>query len=579
MAYTSKIRLSNFNSLNEYSRISFLKVFADDTECTIESISSDIIGNIADVIIDNNTEIVIPKSIHNYIEIEFTASIYVERFIYVQLRTHSQEKYWLQTFDIYYDHNDTDDWRKYMTAGLYIYPGADTLTSLPSFSAGALAKTIKWSNVLGTVNGAVSELETDVLINHNTTATSWLAQTNLATNEGKWCIEIYTTKNTAPLVFDFFLEETRVSTAYNFPLYVPAYRSIGVFSVQNSLWYNNGVSWGDRTANHTTLLPDYNGTTLAEFRKNFFISYSSDVRYGIQLLIDFDNKHLFFRNIITGNKIGYQFTEFSSLLNLVIGQRNYGPDLSGSYTNKNNRPRINLGYQPFIGDIPTGYTQGFGVETSVIVDAWGSLYSSEIKPPKDVSVIRGIVSPNVPRCVGMDTPDFTNINLDTKPSNLIGGNIPPDFIDFDNIQFVDPGPSQIKRISIDPQAEEDINDTYFAVDWVKYDPPRGTITRYGEHSTTGYGYIKSSVKKIMGSAVPIKTKVSLLDITNYKFIGFTFSDPVTGEFEFKHIPENLMYNVLAYDPNLGWVTGIGGPWQAQRMPEYEGLVFDNWFKP
>lgn len=87
----------------------------------------------------------------------------------------------------------------------------------------------------------------------------------------------------------------------------------------------------------------------------------------------------------------------------------------------------------------------------------------------------------------------------------------------------------------------------------------------------GYGYIKSTVLKGLVNPIPLKTLVILYDIDSEQVAFTTKSDAETGEFEFKFISEWRSYNVLAFDPERGWVTAIGGPFRASRMPGYEGL--------
>lgn len=85
----------------------------------------------------------------------------------------------------------------------------------------------------------------------------------------------------------------------------------------------------------------------------------------------------------------------------------------------------------------------------------------------------------------------------------------------------------------------------------------------------GWGYIKSKVTK-GPQLVPISTIVQLIDVEYMEVYATVWSDGKTGEFEFKYIPESRLYNVVALDPDLGWVSAINGPIKPSRLPGSEG---------
>ena len=69
---------------------------------------------------------------------------------------------------------------------------------------------------------------------------------------------------------------------------------------------------------------------------------------------------------------------------------------------------------------------------------------------------------------------------------------------------------------------------------------------------------------------PTGTIVQLID-TEYNLVTSTvWSDGTTGEFEFKYVPENRWYTLIALDPDRQWVTASLGEVRAQRLPGAEG---------
>lgn len=89
------------------------------------------------------------------------------------------------------------------------------------------------------------------------------------------------------------------------------------------------------------------------------------------------------------------------------------------------------------------------------------------------------------------------------------------------------------------------------------------------HSKAGWGYIKSKVTKGPMNT-PTGTIVQLID-TEYNLVTSTvWSDGTTGEFEFKYVPENRWYTLIALDPDRQWVTASLGEVRAQRLPGAEG---------
>lgn len=95
-------------------------------------------------------------------------------------------------------------------------------------------------------------------------------------------------------------------------------------------------------------------------------------------------------------------------------------------------------------------------------------------------------------------------------------------------------------------------------------PKESTILNQSQ----GWGYIKSKVIKGPQN-VPISTILQLVDIEYNIVLATTWSDGKTGEFEFRYLPDNRLYNVIALDPDLGWVSAINGPIKPARMPGSE----------
>lgn len=551
MAYTNKLRISNIiNPRNNIVKLSRLKVWADDIEVAIGNItvnySAPDIGNL----LTNNTDeaTLIAMSMAS-IEIELASNIYVERFIYIQLQTNSGIEYWPNRFDVSYDHNNADDWRYYNTAGNYKYPGIGNLTELPIFSPGAIAKSVKWTNYSNVINGEIGELETDVFITPNSSSTAWFAQTNSELNSGKWCIEYYSNRGSPPFVNQLCLSSEITDKTNGWPV-ESAYASHGVginTGDTGFLFYLWRPGWSAQIlTNQSYQLPGNKVTSTAAMLDYFNYSSTFNNQYGVQLLIDFDDRNIIFKSLKNGSQVGYIFTDVTAPLRLSYGQRITGAaQKNGAYLHNEMRPRYNIGYQPFIGDIPDGYTPGFGVNTSVTVPAWTKINPNAI----------GIYEPDTAHNVSIPLFDYDKAYV--RPWD-----------------FHKPEDDVQETINISPTPDLILDSLVETVKMVLYQPTIYKMKHIGPVRTTGYGYIKSTISKTMGATVPIRTRVALFDIQMNKLVAATMSNEITGEFEFTFLDEGIQYNVLAYDPALGWVTGIGGPWKATRMPGYENRTFE-----
>lgn len=164
---------------------------------------------------------------------------------------------------------------------------------------------------------------------------------------------------------------------------------------------------------------------------------------------------------------------------------------------------INLGYYPFMGNIPTGYKAGFGKEVSVDLSEY-------------MVTNVGRVDTGGEKVFTAIEPNSVNVSNEYKP------------------YITEPLP-------------------------IEHMP----------HSKAGWGYIKSKVTKGPMNT-PTGTIVQLID-TEYNLVTSTvWSDGTTGEFEFKYVPENRWYTLIALDPDRQWVTASLGEVRAQRLPGAEG---------
>lgn len=166
---------------------------------------------------------------------------------------------------------------------------------------------------------------------------------------------------------------------------------------------------------------------------------------------------------------------------------------------------INLGYYPFMGNVPTGYKVGFGKEISVDLSPYMVTNVSRIDTGSEK--VFTAIEPN-------------SVNVDTEYKPYITEPLP-----------------------------------------IEHMP----------HSKAGWGYIKSKVTKGPMNT-PVGTIVQLVD-TEYSLVTSTvWSDGSTGEFEFKYIPENRWYTLIALDPERQWVAASLGEIRAQRLPGAEGRI-------
>lgn len=84
----------------------------------------------------------------------------------------------------------------------------------------------------------------------------------------------------------------------------------------------------------------------------------------------------------------------------------------------------------------------------------------------------------------------------------------------------------------------------------------------------GFGFIKNTVKITGSPNIPVRRIVQLQDIRSGVIIRETWSDEITGEYEFKYLPENVKYNVIAIDFTNNFRSEINGPITPSRMPGY-----------
>jgi len=87
----------------------------------------------------------------------------------------------------------------------------------------------------------------------------------------------------------------------------------------------------------------------------------------------------------------------------------------------------------------------------------------------------------------------------------------------------------------------------------------------------GYGYFKNSVFIDYPPKEPTSKRVLLYSITDNEMQQITWSNPLTGEFEFKNVKMKQPYLIITYDSDEDYNGVVVGPVYPTLMPKYEGL--------
>lgn len=82
----------------------------------------------------------------------------------------------------------------------------------------------------------------------------------------------------------------------------------------------------------------------------------------------------------------------------------------------------------------------------------------------------------------------------------------------------------------------------------------------------GFGRIRATVKQIGNPNAPVWRRVRLFDRRTARCLRETWSDPVTGVYEFTYVALNREYTVVAYDHTGVYNAVIADPILAGPMP-------------
>ena len=96
------------------------------------------------------------------------------------------------------------------------------------------------------------------------------------------------------------------------------------------------------------------------------------------------------------------------------------------------------------------------------------------------------------------------------------------------------------------------------------------LTNLGE-SVWGYGYFKSTVQIDYPPVQPTSKRVVLFSISENKPLQTTWSNPLTGEYEFKRVKMKEPYLIFTYDSDEDYNAVVICPVYPSLMPEFVGL--------
>lgn len=550
MATASIFYLTNIEPHKNWPiKLSYIECYADDTEQTINSITSgsDTL-NVSDLLVDNNTDITLSQ-LDDTLIVTLASAVPLERYIYFRFKTHSDDNSWIKGFNISYFDSTDSLIKPLFHSGIYIYPGIDTLTDAAVFSTDALSKTLQWDstkkNSYFTVD--ISELGTSFSKKTtNSVANRGAMLSNLSASSGKWYVEFYF-RNDCSYNYGITalgVSSDKTSSALNISAGSDA-QSVGFKNIKAVI---NGAPMsfnGDVETGTTGYVHDFTGTKLLDARYAYNFIASSEIataeemyRFGVGVGIDLDNKSFLIYSLNQDKyptPIRFDFP-FNGPYYLIVSNYN---STSGNITQEYDF--VNLGYRPFRRSVPVGFTAGFGTEISVSNPSVRS--KSQDLRTKAFEVDDEIQSPDIDISSSLygEKPYWGDEQISTNKSIL----------KYTDLVF------------------EDIQKAFNPVEWVYRNPPKMRILVKG-----GFGYIKSTVRKMIGSLVPIRTRVFLINIDTYLVEHSVYSSEDTGEFEFKYLDENCRYNIVALDPQGTWVSAIAGPISPQRMVGLENEIYD-----
>ena len=540
MAQIKKISISYLEHyVSNYADISLteLEIYSKGIKQTISTITSvnGTIVNINNLLIPGNqTEVVIPSSVYwtnkssFYIDITLENFIASDALIEVRFKSIILDKYISSyVLNIYLEYTDIGNrrWVRYNNKKFNVYPGDGNFNALEIKPSNYDNFTSSWDPVNKSIN-----MTTDAngLALQSTYPSSGSTYGNVRTKQGlssgKWYIEKYDySTSTAGMWglcssdFDItqnkYLGQDTEGQSFGFDYYALYYKNSSDANIVRPL-----VEQLFTTINNPSL--DYYN------RVPFEVFLSSNLNYAI--CIDLDNRKLIVRNF-NNTIVGIFVIPWSGPVYLCAGLGSVT-----NYSNGNGLGDINLGYMPLKGKPPEDYAVGYGEDLRFLTPV-----DSEIKNAR-------LIEPAIPYIREFQVPQKV------RSDNLISNT----------------ALNKTFKILTDEQVAKLSEALTFSFGKSE-DLDQFVLTEY-----RGFGYIKSMVLKGQGTTTPIRTRVILLDIQTQITVASTYSDATTGQFEFKYISEWRDYNILAFDPQLGWVTAVGGPFKATRMPGTEGSVFN-----
>ena len=522
MAMTNKLRLTNFyNFFGNTNDISLyeIEVYERGTKKTITSITAynSIPANVSALTTTGNTTLVyITSAAYNtgrgsfFVELSLDSNISTEAFVSVRLKSNIYIG-WPEKFDIFYYNGS--GYTYYKTQKNPKYPGDNTFTSTPITSNGYNNKASRWDTVNHNNNIYVdpSGLNFNKLNDQPSSI-----RTISALTSGKYYFEVY-----------------EDGTSYQ------SYHS-GSFGLCNSLFdTNSNVCLGADTAgnsygwSYNALV--YKASGDSDDIKNdidpFGLSrtriispfWTSTTTKNFAVLIDLDIRLVTFKHLHSNSSVQCKIP-WSGPIYVCYGRGTTGYNTALG--------KVNFGYSPFIGTPPKDYQNGYSVETIDITN----FFTYE---------------------------DYKTSQVGQSSQLKASGANPVSILAKAEAKLLN-----VPTINIDKATDDEILTFSKPLVYVNSSPTSSMRQGFG-----GFGYIKSNILKGTTILTPIKTEVVLLDIETSLVVESTYSDANTGEFEFKFLSEWRYYNILAFDPDRGWVTAIGGPFKPTRMPNTDGMNY------
>ena len=520
MALTSKIRLTNFNNfISNYTKIclSEIEVYSANNKINITSIIAynSLPVNADSLRIPGNTDIVeITSDSYNtnrsLFYIEINLDTTIDSAFNIYIRLKGLDIiYWPFKFDI-----------QYFNGAVFILdhtqinnnpPGVGIFTEIPTVSTGYINKSTQWdaSTHNSNIDIDANGIEYTKLANNYS-----VIRTANALSSGKYYFEVYET------IEDLNNHSGRIglcNTSFD-PVPIRWLGQDGAgdsFGFSNDRVYYTGSYDGGRIKTELSI----NGTSNVISYSGFW-GNAQTKKYAV--LIDLDNRTFELRHLYSAASVKVKIPWAGP----VYACYGYGDSVSPY-----NLGYVNFGYKAFIGQIPNEYQPGYSADPIVLAN---------------LGIVENVDFRFADNGTKLSTPPgalpITTTVTHTVKNALI---------------------QNLNTMSIDEYAEFNKD-----VTWSTEVKTTLMLGSYG-----GFGYIKSNVLKGTDILVPIKTAVILVELDTYNVILSTYSDPDTGEFEFKYISEWRYYNILAFDPDRGWVTAIGGPFKPTRMPNTEGATY------